>query len=88
MQKHPIFVGGSQNGTTVDNANRRSFTFVDGYLVEPDADGTLSTPINATIELYVLDQVEKDNGEAVVAYFLAALDDHQRKERFASLIAA
>ena len=88
MQKHTIFVGGSQNGNPVDIANGRSVVFVDGYPAEPDADGALSTSINATIELYVLDHVESGDGEEVTAYFLAALDDHQRKERVASLHAA
>ncbi|RYD33265.1 MAG: hypothetical protein EOP87_11325 [Verrucomicrobiaceae bacterium] len=88
MHQHPIFVGGSRNGTTVeDQTDRRSFTFVDGYLVEP-GDGTLTVPINATIELYVLDQVEREDGESVEAYFLVDLDDTQRRERIASLMAA
>lgn len=88
MQQQPIFIGGSRHGTPVRQTDRRSFTFVDGYLVEPEADGTLTVPINATIELYVLDQVEIDDGEAVAAYFLADLDDEQRRERFALLPAA
>jgi len=88
MQQHPIFVGGSRNGTPVEKADRRSFTFVDGYLVEPEKDGTLTVPINATIELYVLDEVEREDGEPVAAYFLAALDDCQRRERIVTLTAA
>lgn len=88
MQQHPIFVGGSRNGTAVEQMDRRSFTFVDGYLVEPSPDGTLTVPINATIELYVLDRVEKADGEPVSAYFLAALDDKQRREKISLLTAA
>lgn len=88
MHQHPIFVGGSRNGTAVEEGtDRRSFTFVDGYLVEP-GDGTLTVPINATIELYLLDQVKRGDGEPVEAYFLADLDESQRRERIELLIAA
>jgi hypothetical protein len=88
MHQHPIFVGGSRNGTAVkDQTDRRSFTFVDGYLMEP-GDGTLTVPINATIELYLLDHVEREDGEPVEAYFLADLDERQRRERIAQLMAA
>lgn len=88
MLKQPIFVGGSRNGTVVEDATRRSFTFVDGYLMEPDENGALTIPINATVELYVLDQFSKENGESVTAYFLAELDEEQRKEWFCALMAA
>jgi hypothetical protein len=88
MHQHPIFVGGSRNGTLVkDPTDRRSFTFVDGYLVEP-GDGTLTVPINATIELYLLDKVEKEDGQPVEAYFLVDLDEQQRRERLSTLMAA
>ncbi|MBX3740369.1 MAG: hypothetical protein KF712_05220 [Akkermansiaceae bacterium] len=88
MHQHPIFVGGSRNGTAVeDQTDRRSFTFVDGYLVEP-GHCPLKFPINATIELYLLDHVEKENGESVEAYFLADLDEKQRRERVSLLTAA
>jgi hypothetical protein len=83
----PLFVGGSRNGIREQISSRPTLTFVDGYLVAPDSDGSLKKPINATVEMYVLDRLEV--GRTVVsAYFLAGLDDRQRRERLSALVAA
>lgn len=83
----PLFVGGSRNGIREAISSRPTLTFVDGYLVQPDSDGSLRKPINATIEMYVLDELQIDR-KVVSAYFLAGLDDRQRRERLNALIAA
>lgn len=88
MYTQPIFVGGSRNGTPVRDAGRRAFTFVDGYLMESDEQGALTIPINATVELYVREELSGSNGEFVSVYFLVDLDEKQRKERLEQLLAA
>ena len=87
MPEKPLFVGGSRNGIREQISSRPTLTFVDGYLVSPSSDGSLEKPINATVEMYVLDRLELDR-KVVSAYFLAGLDDSQRKERLCALIAA
>ena len=87
MPEKPLFVGGSRNGIREQISSRPTLTFVDGYLVSPFSDGSLEKPINATVEMYVLDRLELDR-KVVSAYFLAGLDEFQRKERLSALIAA
>lgn len=87
MPEKPLFVGGSRNGIREQISSRPTLTFVDGYLVSPLPDGSLEKPINATVEMYVLDRLELDR-KVVSAYFLAGLDEIQRKERLSALIAA
>jgi hypothetical protein len=87
MPEKPLFVGGSRNGIREQISSRPTLTFVDGYLVSPSSDGTLDKPINATVEMYVLDRVELDRS-VVSAYFLAGLDDYQRRQRLTALMAA
>lgn len=83
----PLFVGGSRNGVREWISSRPTLVFVDGYLVSPDSGGTLEKPINATVEMYVLDKLELDR-KVVSAYFLAGLDERERRERLTTLIAA
>jgi len=87
MFEKPIFVGGSRNGIREQISSRPTLTFVDGYLVAPASDGTLDKAINATVEMYVLDELNVGRAK-VSAYFLSGLDDVQRKERLTALIAA
>lgn len=87
MTEKPLFVGGSRNGIRELISSRPTLTFVDGYLVAPASDGSLEKPINATVEMYVLDRLEMDR-KVISAYFLAGLDEMQRKARLSALMAA
>lgn len=87
MFEKPLFVGGSRNGIREQISSRPTLTFVDGYLVAPASDGTLDKAINATVEMYVLDEMHVGRSK-ISAYFLAGLDGDQRRERLTALMAA
>jgi|GEM_PF-2871162 len=82
-----LFVGGSQEGLHPAPAPKVSLTFVDGQYTEPSADGVLNSPLNATLETYLLERLPDDDcsGESRHAYVLIDMEAREVEERLARL---